>query len=177
MAIQNINIGSSPNDGTGDSLREAFIKTEANTIELNNKNYSPTVIAPFYQGIPAITAGNWEFLMPVYGHPASAEEETTTDKSYITPTSCTITKIAIAIEGNVNSKVGIVKNIFLINSSQNSNNVSYDWEQTLTPSGRYTCHSYAPNISLIALDNFAVAVQSVDGDEIGLTQCFIQISF
>ena len=42
MAIQNINIGSSPNDGTGDSLREAFIKTKANIIELNNRNYYPT---------------------------------------------------------------------------------------------------------------------------------------
>lgn len=176
MAIQNINIGSSPNDGTGDSLREAFIKTEANIIELNNKSYSPTVIVTGYQSIPAITAGNWEFLNLVYGHAGSAEEQTSTDKSYITSTLGTITKIAIAVEGNVNSKVGIVKNIPFLQSSQNSNNISYDWEQTLTPSGLYTCHSYTPNISLLALDNFAVAVQSVDGDRIGLIQCFIQIS-
>ena len=177
MAIQNINIGSSPNDGTGDSLREAFIKTEANIIELNNKNYSPTVIVTGYQSIPAITAGNWEFLNLVYGHAGSAEETTTTDKNFMTSTSGTITKIAIAIEQDVNSKVGIAKNTFLVASSQNSNNISYDWEQTLTPSGPYTCHSYTPNISLLALDNFAVAVQSVDGDKVGLIQCFIQISF
>ena len=34
MAQQHINTGSSPNDGTGDPLRTAFIKTEENFIEL-----------------------------------------------------------------------------------------------------------------------------------------------
>ena len=34
MAIQTINIGTSANDGTGDNLRNAFIKTEDNFNEL-----------------------------------------------------------------------------------------------------------------------------------------------
>lgn len=37
MAIQSINIGSIANDGTGDDLREAFNKVNANFIDLNTK--------------------------------------------------------------------------------------------------------------------------------------------
>ena len=33
MAIQNINIGTSANDGTGNSLKNSFIKTEANFLD------------------------------------------------------------------------------------------------------------------------------------------------
>ena len=36
MAIQTINIGNIANDGTGDDLREAFIKVNNNFSELNN---------------------------------------------------------------------------------------------------------------------------------------------
>ena len=36
MAIQTINIGNIANDGTGDDLREAFIKVNNNFTELNN---------------------------------------------------------------------------------------------------------------------------------------------
>ena len=37
MAIQSINIGSIANDGTGDDLREAFNKVNANFIDLDTK--------------------------------------------------------------------------------------------------------------------------------------------
>jgi hypothetical protein len=36
MAIQTINVGNIPNDGTGDDLREAFVKVNSNFLELNN---------------------------------------------------------------------------------------------------------------------------------------------
>lgn len=37
MAIQNINVGAAPNDKTGDSLRDAFIKANANFSELDTR--------------------------------------------------------------------------------------------------------------------------------------------
>jgi len=37
MAIQTINIGSVANDGTGDDLREAFVKVNANFADLNSR--------------------------------------------------------------------------------------------------------------------------------------------
>ena len=37
MAIQSINIGSIANDGTGDDLREAFNKVNANFTDLDSK--------------------------------------------------------------------------------------------------------------------------------------------
>lgn len=52
MAQQNINTGSNPNDGTGDPLRTAFIKTEDNFTELYNT--SSMVTFP-YTGSALIT--------------------------------------------------------------------------------------------------------------------------
>tara|TARA_B100000925_G_C21926181_1_gene438130 strand:- start:185 stop:889 length:705 start_codon:yes stop_codon:yes gene_type:complete len=43
MAIQTINIGNIANDGTGDDLREAFIKVNNNFTELNNNIQSTDV--------------------------------------------------------------------------------------------------------------------------------------
>lgn len=37
MSKQTVNTGSAPNDGTGDTLRAAFIKTNQNVNELYNK--------------------------------------------------------------------------------------------------------------------------------------------
>ena len=42
MAIQTINIGTIANDGTGDDLREAFVKVNNNFIELDNRNPEQT---------------------------------------------------------------------------------------------------------------------------------------
>jgi len=36
MAIESINVGNIANDGTGDDLREAFIKVNNNFIEIDN---------------------------------------------------------------------------------------------------------------------------------------------
>ena len=44
MARQDINVGSAPNDGTGDSLRSAFIKTNENFIELYANVTQNTVV-------------------------------------------------------------------------------------------------------------------------------------
>lgn len=45
MAIQTINIGTIANDGTGDDLREAFVKVNNNFSELNNKSPEQTTAA------------------------------------------------------------------------------------------------------------------------------------
>ena len=42
MAIQTINIGTVANDGTGDDLREAFVKVNANFAELSARNPEAT---------------------------------------------------------------------------------------------------------------------------------------
>ena len=42
MAIQTINIGTIANDGTGDDLREAFVKVNNNFTELANRNPEAT---------------------------------------------------------------------------------------------------------------------------------------
>ena len=42
MAIQTINIGTIANDGTGDDLREAFVKVNNNFTELSNRNPEAT---------------------------------------------------------------------------------------------------------------------------------------
>jgi len=42
MAIQTVNIGGVANDGTGDDLREAFVKVNNNFIELDNRNPEQT---------------------------------------------------------------------------------------------------------------------------------------
>lgn len=45
MAIQNINVGNIANDGTGDDLREAFIKVNDNFTDVNSRITSTTVEA------------------------------------------------------------------------------------------------------------------------------------
>ena len=42
MAIQTVNIGTIANDGTGDDLREAFVKVNNNFTELSNRNPEAT---------------------------------------------------------------------------------------------------------------------------------------
>jgi hypothetical protein len=45
MAIQTINIGTIANDGTGDDLREAFVKVNSNFTELNARSTESTTVA------------------------------------------------------------------------------------------------------------------------------------
>jgi hypothetical protein len=45
MAIETINVGQIPNDGTGDDLREAFIKVNNNILELDNRTANPITTA------------------------------------------------------------------------------------------------------------------------------------
>ena len=44
MAKQTINIGTTPNDGTGDALRNAFIKVNDNFTEVYNNSSNPSVV-------------------------------------------------------------------------------------------------------------------------------------
>jgi len=50
MAIQTINIGTIANDGTGDDLREAFVKVNNNFTELSNRNPEATTGANLGSG-------------------------------------------------------------------------------------------------------------------------------
>lgn len=45
MAIETINVGQIPNDGTGDDLREAFLKVNNNILELDNRTANPVTTA------------------------------------------------------------------------------------------------------------------------------------
>lgn len=61
MAIQTINIGTIANDGTGDDLREAFVKVNNNFTELANRNPEATTGANLGsggQGVFAQLAGS-----------------------------------------------------------------------------------------------------------------------
>lgn len=56
MAIQTINIGTIANDGTGDDLREAFVKVNNNFTELSNRNPEATTGANLGTGGEGIFA-------------------------------------------------------------------------------------------------------------------------
>ena len=44
MAIQTINVGTLANDGTGDDLREAFVKVNSNFSELDTRTEQTTAV-------------------------------------------------------------------------------------------------------------------------------------
>ena len=50
MAIQTINIGTIANDGTGDDLREAFVKVNNNFTELDTRDPEKTTGANLGSG-------------------------------------------------------------------------------------------------------------------------------
>ena len=62
MTIQTINIGNSPNDGTGDPLRSAFDKTNQNFVELYSNMLvvdSPSKTANGYVWLPNDVLFQW----------------------------------------------------------------------------------------------------------------------
>jgi len=72
MAIQTINVGNIPNDGTGDDLREAFVKVNSNFLDLENRVVNITVDAENLgvagQGVFAgISEGTLQFKKIVAG--------------------------------------------------------------------------------------------------------------
>ena len=44
MAIQTINVGTTPNDGTGDTLRDAMIKVNSNFLQTESASLDKIVI-------------------------------------------------------------------------------------------------------------------------------------
>ena len=60
MAIQTINIGTIANDGTGDDLREAFVKVNNNFTELDTRDPEKTTganLGPAGEGVFALLNG------------------------------------------------------------------------------------------------------------------------
>lgn len=50
MAIETINVGELPNDGTGDDLRDAFVKVNNSILELDNRTLNPAITAENISG-------------------------------------------------------------------------------------------------------------------------------
>jgi hypothetical protein len=85
MAIQTINVGNIANDGTGDDLREAFIKVNDNFTDLNNRvveiPLSASNIGTSGQGVYADTVNNtlqFKKLVPGQNTSITANNETIT---------------------------------------------------------------------------------------------------
>jgi hypothetical protein len=88
MAIQTINVGNIANDGTGDDLREAFIKVNDNFTDLNNRvveiPLSASNIGTSGQGVYADTVNNtlqFKKLVPGQNTSITANNETITISS------------------------------------------------------------------------------------------------
>ena len=62
MAKQTINIGTTPNDGTGDALRNAFTKVNENFTEVYNNSANPQLVAANYSDGTTITGTLTETL-------------------------------------------------------------------------------------------------------------------
>lgn len=88
MAIQTINVGNIANDGTGDDLREAFIKVNDNFTDLNERvvqiPLSASNIGTAGQGVYADTVNNtlqFKKLVPGQNTSITANNETITISS------------------------------------------------------------------------------------------------
>lgn len=70
MSQQLINIGSSPNDGTGDSIRDSFTKTNDNFTELYSKIRStvPTAMVGSAGDVTGTIAYDSSYLYICYGN-------------------------------------------------------------------------------------------------------------
>ena len=72
MAIQTINIGTIANDGTGDDLREAFVKVNNNFTELANRNLEATtganLVAPGLGVFAQLSGSELQFKKIVGGN-------------------------------------------------------------------------------------------------------------
>ena len=68
MAIQRVNIGTIANDGTGDDLREAFVKVNNNFTELDIRQPEKTTganLGTAGEGVFAnTTSGSWTLTLP-----------------------------------------------------------------------------------------------------------------
>jgi hypothetical protein len=61
MAKQTINVGTTANDGTGDTLRASFVKVNENFTEVYN-SFNPSVIASSYENGTTVTGTTTETL-------------------------------------------------------------------------------------------------------------------
>lgn len=126
MTIENINVGSSPNDGTGDSIRDAFTKTNNNFVYFDsltkdlvtgnltavgnvrlqftaNSYWNGNV---FLNGIPIATVGTIFTGGLVSGSSGATDFQLTTD-------STSTTTGAVIVRGGI----GVVGNAFIGNTS------------------------------------------------------------
>ena len=114
MAIQNINVGNIANDGTGDDLREAFIKVNANFVDVNNRvsnvSLSATNIGVVGEGIYYDTDnGTLQFKRLIPG--ANTQITSNNDSITISSTGGLTTLLVLSDNGSVtvgaNNHLGI----------------------------------------------------------------------
>lgn len=75
--IQTIGVGTVPNDGTGDPLRDAMVKTNSNFQNLNNQtNTSTNQIANMRMFSDTVSSGNQAFTIPDGGFSDATYEYT-----------------------------------------------------------------------------------------------------
>jgi hypothetical protein len=99
MTQQTINVGASPNDGTGDPWRDAFIKVNANETELYDATLAAAQIAPLMDGIAA--PGNAPVMAREdHVHPTDTSRMANTSGAIVaalgfTPGAGTVTSISV----------------------------------------------------------------------------------
>lgn len=182
MSIQTINLGSSPNDGTGDPLREAFIKTESNFTELYSRGYSTSIMHTTGFTRFSNNDNEWRyFYFIIYDSTFDTADSPTSfnrvQKQYYTFNSSIISNLNLIIAADSNAEVGIVKNTQPNDSTSAASTVTYDWTETLTSTGTHTLYNLKPNISLLSLDNFSIALKSTEST--ALSDCWFafQLTF
>lgn len=182
MSIQTINLGSSPNDGTGDSLREAFIKTESNFTELYSREYNPSIMhtTGITQYLDSDNEWRYFYFIVFDGMFKQANAPTQANRfyqQYHVSNNSIISNLNLIITADSNAEVGIVKNTQANSSTSKPNTVTYDWTETLTSTGTYTLYNLKPNISLIPVDNFSIALRSTESTALGNCWFAFQITF
>lgn len=112
MAKQTINVGTSANDGTGDPLRDAFIKTNDNFTELYNKSVGIHAVIPLVSGDSVVPTNNGTALTTsalisnrLYAIPFISNQSFTTSGFYINCSSLQAASLArILVFSDLNGK-------------------------------------------------------------------------
>lgn len=183
MAIQTINIGTSANDGTGDNLRNAFIKTEDNFNELYSNNSGPlppsiiyTIASDFanylnpYDSLRSIRVDSFQFKSPYI--PLGTIRNYT--RIYSPFSSCTF-ELIVMIEADQDSVISIFKNP----TDTDPDNLTPDYTSTLTSTGAYTKHLISPNISCNVGEFIVICFKSTSsgtGDNLDIIRVICKVT-
>lgn len=117
MAIQVINIGNIANDGTGDDLREAFLKVNQNFQELYNRDPEGTTaenILDDSEGIAGIFSEKTDYLLKFKNLVAGTGISLTSSTNTVTINNVADTPIIVSESGSVD--IGNYGNVLTITS-------------------------------------------------------------